>query len=183
VSGPRGVAGRLDGARPDDARPRTARLDADRPAAVASATSPAHSLTLGAADLEAINRHGERTYPEECCGFLLGRSDDGVTSVDRVVPAANERLDSRHNRFVMSPETVLAAHKEARAAGLAVVGYYHSHPDHPAAPSEFDREHAWPGLSYLIVSIRGGQADEARSWRLRDDRERFEEEVLADAPE
>ncbi len=140
-------------------------------------------LTVAGADLEAIGRHGVRTYPEECCGFLLGRSENGETRVARVVPAANERLDSRHNRFVMSPETVLAAHKEARAAGLSVVGYYHSHPDHPAVPSDFDREHAWPGLSYLIVAIRGGQVETAKSWRLRDDRERFEEESLASTPD
>jgi len=149
----------------------------------AAAAQPALALALAAGDLEAIERHGERTYPEECCGFLLGRPAGGVTRVEKVVPAANERQESRHNRFVMSPETVLAAHKEARAAGLTVVGYYHSHPDHPAEPSEFDREHAWPGLSYLIVSVRGGQADAARSWRLRDDRERFEEEVLTGAPD
>ncbi len=139
------------------------------------------SLHLAAADLEAIGRHAERTYPEECCGFLLGAAEAAATRVARVVPAANERQDSRHNRFVMNPETVLAAHKEARAAGLAVVGYYHSHPDHPAEPSDFDREHAWPGLSYLIVSVRGGRVDRARSWRLRDDRERFEEETLGGA--
>lgn len=139
-------------------------------------------LNLADADLEAIGRHGERAYPEECCGFLLGSSQGGETRVERVVAAVNERQDSRHNRFVMSPETVLAAHKEARAAGLSVVGYYHSHPDHPAVPSDFDREHAWPGLSYLIVAVRSGQAETAKSWRLRDDRERFEEESLASTP-
>jgi proteasome lid subunit RPN8/RPN11 len=141
------------------------------------------ALAVSAADMDAIGRHAVRTYPEECCGFLLGEERGGTTRVVRVVPAANERQDSRHNRFVMSPETVLAAHKEARAAGLSVVGYYHSHPDHPAEPSEFDREHAWPGLSYLIVSVRHGQVDRARSWRLRDDRERFAEEYFASAPE
>lgn len=139
-------------------------------------------LALSAADLAAIGRHGERTYPEECCGFLLGVSAGEHTRVERVVPAVNEREDSRHNRFVMSPEIVLAAHKEARAAGLSVVGYYHSHPDHPAVPSDFDREHAWPGLSYLIVAVRGGQVEAAKSWRLRDDRERFEEESLTSGP-
>jgi proteasome lid subunit RPN8/RPN11 len=151
------------------------------PAPAASETPAMPALTVSAADMEAIGRHAEQTYPEECCGFLLGEEQGGATRVDRIVPAANERRDSRHNRFVMSPETVLAAHKAARAAGLAVVGYYHSHPDHPAEPSEFDKEHAWPGLSYLIVSIRGGQVHMAKSWRLRDDRERFEEERLAGA--
>jgi proteasome lid subunit RPN8/RPN11 len=166
----------------EPARAPAAKAQAASASAVAPAPPapvPAPELTVSATDMDAIGRHAERTYPEECCGFLLGEAQDGATRVERVVPAANERGDSRHNRFVMSPETVLAAHKEARAAGLAVVGYYHSHPDHPAEPSEFDREHAWPGLSYLIVSVRVGQVDRARSWRLRDDRERFEEEHLA----
>jgi proteasome lid subunit RPN8/RPN11 len=129
-------------------------------------------------DLEAIGRHGEVSYPEECCGFLIGRVEGDSTSVERLLAVANERQDSRHNRFLIAPETVLGAHKEARAAGLDIVGYYHSHPDHPARPSEFDREHAWPGLSYVIVSVQGGKVAEARSWRLTDDRERFEEEAI-----
>jgi proteasome lid subunit RPN8/RPN11 len=79
---------------------------------------------------------------------------------------------------LINPETVLAAHKEARSLGLDIVGYYHSHPDHPAQPSDFDREHAWPGLSYLIVSVQGGKVAEARSWRLTDERDRYEEETV-----
>ncbi len=131
--------------------------------------------------LRAIDRHGEQTYPEECCGFLIGKPGEAgeeTTVVERLLPVANERQDSRHNRYVINPETVLAAHKEARAAGANVVGYYHSHPDHPSRPSDFDREHAWPGLSYLIVSIQGGRAADARSWRLADDRDRFDEEII-----
>jgi proteasome lid subunit RPN8/RPN11 len=131
--------------------------------------------------LRAIDRHGEQSYPEECCGFLIGRaSGEGATTtlVERLLPVANEREDSRHNRYVINPETVLAAHKEARAAGADVVGYYHSHPDHPSKPSDFDREHAWPGLSYLIVSVQKGRAADARSWRLADDRDRFDEETI-----
>lgn len=138
-------------------------------------------VVLTPGDLEAIGRHGEASYPEECCGFLVGRVGHGSgegTVVERLIPVANAREDSRHNRFLIHPETVLAAHKEARAAGLDVVGYYHSHPDHPARPSEFDREHAWPGLSYVIVSVQGGRVADARSWRLSDDRERFEEEAI-----
>lgn len=139
------------------------------------------SLLLQPADLAEIERHAVRTYPEECCGFLLGPlpSEPPEVRVTRVLAADNEREDSRHNRFVIRPEIVLQAHKQARAEGLTVLGYYHSHPDHPAEPSEFDREHAWPGLSYLIVSVRGGQVAEARSWRLRDDRGGFEPEAVA----
>jgi proteasome lid subunit RPN8/RPN11 len=131
--------------------------------------------------LRAIDRHGEEEYPEECCGFLIGRvgGEGGTTTlVERLLPVANEREDSRHNRYVINPETVLEAHKEARAAGADVVGYYHSHPDHPSRPSDFDREHAWPGLSYLIVSVRKGRAADARSWRLADERDRFDEEII-----
>lgn len=131
--------------------------------------------------LRAIDRHGEQTYPEECCGFLIGRADAETTWVERLLPVDNERQDSRHNRYVINPETVLAAHKEARAAGADVVGYYHSHPDHPSKPSDFDREHAWPGLSYLIVSVQKGRAADARSWRLADDRDQFDEEIIDQA--
>ena len=106
-------------------QPAKARLDvAETNAGAVPAPAPAATaLAVSAADMDAIGRHAVRTYPEECCGFLLGEERGGTTRVDRVVPAANERQDSRHNRFVMSPETVLAAHKEARAAGLSVVGY------------------------------------------------------------
>src|SRR6202158_6368054 len=112
-------------------------LGAARGGAAETDVPAAPSLAVSAADMDAIGRHAVRTYPEECCGFLLGEERDGATMVARIVPAANERQDSRHNRFVMSPETVLAAHKEARAAGLSVVGYYHSHPDILAGPGEF----------------------------------------------
>lgn len=136
------------------------------------------TLEITPGHLQTITRHGEASYPEECCGFLIGRSDGEATVVERVVSAGNERQESRHNRYLISPETVLAANKEARALGLDIVGYYHSHPDHPARPSEFDRDHAWPGLSYLIISVQGGKLADTRSWRLSDDRERFEEEAV-----
>ncbi|HEX4961629.1 MAG TPA: M67 family metallopeptidase [Thermoanaerobaculia bacterium] len=138
-------------------------------------------LVITPRHLQTITRHGASSYPEECCGFLIGRFDGGVTVVERVLSVGNERQESRHNRYLISPETVLAANKEARGLGLDVVGYYHSHPDHPARPSEFDRDHAWPGLSYVIVSIEGGKVADTRSWRLSDDRERFEEETIEQA--
>ncbi len=152
---------------------------------------PSSTLILSAADRETIKRHLEAGYPDEACGVMIGRelpgtpgaSGQGVgssacTEVVRLVLADNAREDSRHNRYVIPPEAVLAAEKAARAEGLGVIGYFHSHPDHPARPSEFDREHAWPGLSYLIVSIRGGKSEDVRSWRLSDDRERFDEETI-----
>ena len=157
--------------------------------------SPQNStLILSAADRETIERHLEAGYPDEACGVMIGREaltpgpsprgrgENGPgstrTEVVRLVLADNAREDSRHNRYVIPPEAVLAAEKAARAEGLHVIGYFHSHPDHPARPSDFDREHAWPGLSYLIVSVRGGTSDDVRSWRLSDDRERFDEETI-----
>ena len=127
--------------------------------------------------LQTISRHAAMTYPKECCGVLIGHSGAGTTIVERVLSVGNERQDSR-GRYLIHPETVLAAHKEARALGLEVVGYYHSHPDHPAVPSELDRESAWPEVSYVIAAVQGGRVTEARSWRLSEDRERFEEEAI-----
>jgi len=144
----------------------------------------AAGVRIAASDLTRIHAHGEQAYPEECCGVLIGRDakEGEPATVVRVIAAENERVDSRHNRYVISPQSLLRAQRDARAAGLDVVGYYHSHPDHPARPSEFDREHAWPGTSYVIVSVREGKAVDCRSWRLRDDRAAFEEEAIAAAP-
>ena len=138
-------------------------------------------LVISADHLQTAGKHAAATYPDECCGVLIGRISDDSTVVERLLSADNERGDSRHNRYLINPETVLAAHKEARALGLDVVGYYHSHPDHPARPSEFDREHAWPGGSYLIVSVEKGTVADSRSWRLTDDREKFDEEEIEEA--
>ena len=138
-------------------------------------------LYISPRHLQTLQRHAAVSYPDECCGVLIGRSNGGSIFVERVLSVGNEREDSRPNRYLISPETIMAAHKEARALGLDVLGYYHSHPDHPARPSEFDREHAWPGLSYLIVSVEKGKVADTRSWRLSDDRESFEEETIDQA--
>lgn len=139
------------------------------------------TLQLSAELLERIREHGRATYPEECCGVMLGRFDRvaGRTDVTRLVAEENQREDQhRHNRYLITPQSVLRADREARAEGLSIVGYYHSHPDHPARPSDFDREHAWPGVSYLIVSVEKRNVADIRSWRLADDRERFDEEEI-----
>jgi proteasome lid subunit RPN8/RPN11 len=135
-------------------------------------------LVLSAADRAKIVGHLEAGYPEEACGILLGRTQEEGAVVFEVILVSNAREESRHNRYVIPPAEVLAAQKRARLLGGDIVGYFHSHPDHPAEPSEFDREHAWPGSSYLIVAVRQGRAEAVRSWRLTDDRERFVEEVL-----
>ncbi len=139
-------------------------------------------IELSTDDLARIRAHGEATWPEECCGILVGRAPkagEDTVRVVRLVGAENVREDeSRHNRYLIPPEVVLSTEREARADGLDVVGYYHSHPDHPSRPSDFDRDHAWPGYSYLIVSVCDGRARDERSWRLAADRSRFEEEPI-----
>jgi proteasome lid subunit RPN8/RPN11 len=137
------------------------------------------SLEIEPFMLDEIRRHGAAAYPEECCGVMVGTSERGVTRVLRLVPAENTREDAaRHNRYLIEPRTILRCQREARESGHDVVGYYHSHPDHPARPSDFDREHAWPGTSYVIVSVEDGVPADVRSWRLADDRSAFEKEPL-----
>jgi proteasome lid subunit RPN8/RPN11 len=140
---------------------------------------------------EKIRAHGAETYPHECCGALLGRDSAELGRGDPeaqastpgreilgLFPLVNRRDDSPRNRFSVTSEDVLAAEKEARAHGLDVVGWYHSHPDHPARPSEYDRDHAWPWYSYIIVSVQNGAAQEMTSWRLNDDRQEFSPEGI-----
>jgi len=126
---------------------------------------------------ERIRAHGAETYPHECCGALLGR-DDEVREILGLFPLINRRDDSPQNRFSVTAQDVLDAEKSARQQGLDVVGWYHSHPDHPARPSEYDRDHAWPWYSYIIVSVAQGQPQDMTSWRLNDDRQQFSPEVI-----
>jgi len=126
---------------------------------------------------ERIRAHGAQTYPHECCGALLGR-DSEPREIVALFPLINRRNDSPRNRFSVSSQDVVDAEKSARAQGLDVVGWYHSHPDHPARPSQYDRDHAWPWYSYIIVSVAQGQAQEMTSWRLDDNREQFSPEGI-----
>jgi len=132
---------------------------------------------------EKIRRHGAETYPQECCGALLGRDAEarGETPEREVLglhALVNRRDDSPRNRFSVTADDVRDAEKVAREQGLDVIGWYHSHPDHPARPSEYDREHAWPWYSYIIVSVHSGAPQEMTSWRLEDDRTKFSPESL-----
>ena len=132
---------------------------------------------------EKIRAHGAETYPHECCGALLGRdsegsSQDAVREVLGLLPLVNRRDDSPRNRFSVTAEDVLEADKSAQAQGLEVIGWYHSHPDHPARPSQYDRDHAWPWYSYVIVSVHNGAPQDMTSWRLSDDREEFSPEGI-----
>ena len=138
------------------------------------------SLILPRAALDAIRGHGERDYPNECCGLLLGSADGGAArEVREAQPLRNANTDSPRNRFDFDPAEHLAAQRAARERELEVIGFYHSHPDHPARPSQFDLDHAaWPGYSYVIVSIRQGKAGEANSFELAEDRSRFLDEEI-----
>jgi proteasome lid subunit RPN8/RPN11 len=127
---------------------------------------------------ERIRTHGEAGYPHECCGALLGRDTDAGREVLGLLPLENRHGDSPRNRFVISPEDFLRAESLASERGLELVGWYHSHPDHPALPSEFDRAHAWPWYSYVIVSVAQAHAGQMSAWRLDDNRARFTPERL-----
>lgn len=128
--------------------------------------------------LQRIHAHGVETYPHECCGALLGRDADSGREVTDLLPLANRRNDSPRNRFEVTPEDVQLAEKTARENHVDLIGWYHSHPDAPARPSEFDREHAWPWYSYIIVSVQQRQPRDTTSWRLRDDRAGYDSEQI-----
>jgi len=137
------------------------------------------SIKLTSEHIEQIKQHGERAYPEECGGLLLGAMEDGGRVIREVLPLENVRKDSRHNRVELSPLDYARAEREASKRGLGVWGYYHSHPNHPAVPSGFDLDHApFIEWSYLIVSVREGKAEELRAWTVREDRSQFDEEEM-----
>ena len=125
-----------------------------------------------------IRAHGVETYPHECCGAILGRDGDRWREVLALLPLANRRDDSPRNRFEVTPGDVQLAEKTAREKNIELIGWYHSHPDAPARPSEFDRAHAWPWYSYIIVSVQSGMPREMNSWRLQDDRAAYDPEVI-----
>lgn len=132
---------------------------------------------------ERIRAHGAEAYPHECCGALLGRdsaaADPNATrEVLALFPVVNRRDDSPRNRFAVTAEDVRDADMAAQKQGLEVIGWYHSHPDHPARPSQYDQDHAWPWYSYVIVSIENGSPQEMTSWRLADDRHAFSPEGI-----
>jgi proteasome lid subunit RPN8/RPN11 len=138
------------------------------------------SITLSERHLDEIRRHGEADYPHECCGLLIGSfGQDGGKVTEELFPIGNAREEAaKRNRFLIAPEDLLLGEKHARKNGRDVVGFYHSHPDHPALPSAFDLEHAWPVYSYIIVSVQSGVASDVFSYQMRSDRSRFDAEEL-----
>jgi proteasome lid subunit RPN8/RPN11 len=129
--------------------------------------------------LRQIHAHGESAYPEEGAGLLLGAAEGDRKRVSVMMGLSNAREQAaRHNRYLITPQDMLRGEQEALRLGLDVLGVFHSHPDHPNRPSDFDREWAMPWYSYVITSVQAGQVVESRSWRLEEDRSAFIEEQI-----
>jgi proteasome lid subunit RPN8/RPN11 len=141
------------------------------------------TIEMPADILQQIHTHGEQAYPEEGAGFLLGSLVGKTKTVSAILPLTNSREDSaRHNRYLLTAEHYLKGEQEAMRRGLDVLGVFHSHPDHPNRPSEFDREWAMPWFSYIITSIQAGKAAGSLSWLLQEDRSSFLEEEIRIKP-
>ena len=145
-------------------------------------------IAISRQQCQQIQLHAERVYPEECCGLLVGTVDGDRKIILEVREAENswgtdnweefsEISGSKRNRFSISPQVLLQVQKETRDRDLAIVGIYHSHPDYPAVPSEFDRAIAWATYSYLIISVRQGKGTDLRSWQL-DENCQFQAEAI-----
>ncbi len=133
--------------------------------------------------LNEIRRHGVATYPEECCGFLLGSMGPNGNDVQAAWRAVNRNKDRRNDRYVISADDFRSAEQTARKLGMDIVGMYHSHPDHPAQPSTTDLKAAtFPGYTYVIVSIKHGQAAGLTAWTLAPDRSKFLPDEITPAP-
>ena len=133
------------------------------------------NLKISTDVLAEINKHVEGAYPEEGAGFLMGVEGE----VQQILPLPNAREDeARHNRFLITPEDYFKAELTADRLGLSLIGVFHSHPDCPNIPSEYDREWAQPFFSYIITRVDEGRAVNSRSWRLLEDRSRYEEEEI-----
>jgi proteasome lid subunit RPN8/RPN11 len=131
-------------------------------------------LTITAGVDAAIRQHGQETYPHECCGALVGR-DGAVTAV---VALPNTTDEGPRRRFMVRPSDYQLAERRASELGGELLGFYHSHPDHPARPSQYDLDHAWPTFAYIIVAVAEGAAKDMTVWYLQEDRSRFEEGSL-----
>jgi proteasome lid subunit RPN8/RPN11 len=132
------------------------------------------ALVLSDAVREAIRVHGAEAYPNECCGALYGTNG----SVTATLALPNTTEEGPRRRFLVRPQDYRDAERRATELHADLVGFYHSHPDHPARPSQYDLDHAWPSFSYVIVSVRAGNPEDMTSWRLRDDRSAFDPEAI-----
>lgn len=134
-------------------------------------------LRLSRAHLEQILKHAEESYPSECCGIIVGTPGE-VKEASEVYRGRNAVVERARDRYELDPRDIIEAQRRARQASLDIIGYYHSHPDHPARPSQYDTERAWPGYSYIVVSVAGGRAEAANSWVYNESTRAFEQEEL-----
>lgn len=136
-------------------------------------------IQISEKELAAITAHAERDYPHECGGMLIGKFQDGRKTVFETLPLENAREEeARHNRVLILPKDVMRAEQYAREQKLDVVGYYHSHPESPAVPSQYDLDHALPVWSYVIASVIKGTVGDIFSWEMENDRSKFNEEEI-----
>jgi proteasome lid subunit RPN8/RPN11 len=135
-------------------------------------------LKIGAGDVGHIHDHAKEAYPEECAGALVGMNVEGMKIVVDVWRAENTHTEKRSRRFLIEPLKIKEFEERAAERDMDVLGFYHSHPDHPAEPSEYDREHAWPGWSYVIASVSAENVEDMRSWVLKGDRSGYDEEPI-----
>lgn len=137
-------------------------------------------ISISEEQVAEIKAHGERDYPYECCGLLLGSFEsDGLKVVRETYPISNAREESaKRNRFLIEPAELLRGERYARDKGQDVIGFYHSHPESPAVPSQYDLEHAWPTYSYIIVSVKNQKAGDFFSWEQQPDRSKFDSEEI-----
>ncbi|MDR2342687.1 MAG: M67 family metallopeptidase [Campylobacteraceae bacterium] len=127
-----------------------------------------------------INAHAKADYPYECCGIILGEFKNNVKSAFKLLPISNARdEENKHNRFLITDGEFAKAQLYAAKNGYEILGFYHSHPDHPSAPSKYDLDHAWPFYSYVIVSVEKGEAKLLTSWELENDRAKFNQETIS----
>lgn len=136
-------------------------------------------IRISGPDLKWMENQSVATYPHECCGLMLGRDQEEGRRVERVVAASNVHEEGHERRYLISPEEMVQFQKQAREADQEIVGFFHSHPDAPARPSQYDLDHAWPWYTYLIISVSQGEVVEATTWRLSDDRKEFLKEEMS----
>jgi len=145
------------------------------------------AVRLPAALLSEMSSHGRAAYPEECCGFLIGAAPDRDTDEERTIlaleRAGNEFDGERRRRFLIRPEELRTLERRLEGTGRAVVGFYHSHPDHPARPSQFDQDHAWPWYSYLVMAVTASDTPAVGAFELEPESSTFQEVRLTVADE
>jgi len=135
-----------------------------------------HTINLTKYIEQQILEHAEKDYPYECCGFIIGYFKNQESFANKYIPASNIKQGNRERRFLIDPKAYQQAEEFADKNNLSVISIVHSHPDHPDKPSEFDKNHAWPGFSYIIISVQKGKSKSYKSWQLHENRELFIEE-------